>query len=307
VTSDAQAQQLARIQGALGTYVSLLTTLVTNNPRKDIGEYQHRPDLAHALATGLGTAQEAALHMVTSSWQHADTATRQHLIADVNRAYDGVTPDIHEAVSAAWHSIPDRPFVPGVSVPGTNPAAEVAAQRAQAVREAVARVLRPIALRNALSASVAASASQTEATIDEARQRADATGKTYELVWRSRKIPGVTCAWCWGLDGTVVSPGDEFPHPGQIGARKPPRLWRGVLHGPPLHPNCMCWLEIREALPPSAPRGVGPTEEPPHQYVSSADIRALPEARYQGLVSFMRAALHELALIVRRLIGVGGG
>jgi hypothetical protein len=303
--NDQQAQQLARIQAALGTYTNLLGQVIRNNPSKDIGQLLHRPDLSHALATGLGTAQEHAIHMVTESWQHADTATRQHLIADVGRAYDGAGQAITDAVAAAWSAVPSHEFIPGVSLPGTNPAAETAAARAQAVQEAAGRIARSIALRNSLSASVAASASQSEAAIDQARQDSVTTGKTFLKRWKSRRIPGVTCAWCWNLHGAVVGLGEEFPHPGLIGGHKPPKLWRGVLHGPPLHPNCLCEVEITEAPSPSADTGVGPTGEPPHQYVRSSDIRALPEARYQGLISFLRSALHELGHVIRRLLGVG--
>ncbi len=181
----------------------------------------------------------------------------------------------------------------------------MAAQRSQAAREAAARVFRSIALRNSLSASVAASASQSEATVAQARADAAVTGKTYLKRWVSRRIPGVTCAWCWNLHGAVVGLDEEFPHPGDEGGRKPPRLWRGVLHGPPLHPHCLCEIEITEAPEAPVPEPQATPEEAPHQYVRSSDIRDLPEERYQGLVAFLRGALHELSLVVRRLLGVG--
>jgi len=46
--------------------------------------------------------------------------------------------------------------------------------------------------------------------------------------------------------------------------------------------------------------------EQPHPYISSADIAAMPQDRYDGLVGFLRAAPHELGHVIAKLLGIGG-
>jgi len=42
-------------------------------------------------------------------------------------------------------------------------------------------------------------------------------------------------------------------------------------------------------------------------FITAAAIRAMPEPRYQGLVAFLEAALHELSQVLARLRrGVAG-
>ncbi len=201
--------------------------------------------------------------------------------------------------------MPQQSFTVGVSTPGTNPAYQAALQRAQAVRDALAGQGSALALRNGLSVTVAGASSQTEAVLAEAMARPDASllGKRW-VASMDGKDPK-SCAWCRKLHGIVVPLGSQFPHPEQIGKHKPPKLYRGVFPGPPVHPHCQCRLEfvpLAEA-PVPVPGPVTPEELP--DMVSSEDIAALPEERYQSMRHFLQSALHELAQVIRVLLGIG--
>jgi hypothetical protein len=315
VTTPAQQAQ-ANIQQLLQGWLSHLGLVIRNNPAGTIQEILARPDINQGLGSALGAAQEQALAAVTTAWPTGGSAspTLQHLQEDVSRAYDDAAHQITQAVTAAWHAVPQQDFAPGVSTPGTTPALTVAAQRATAAQEAAARVARSIALRNSLSASVASSAGPAETLISAARADSAVTGRQYGKRWVSRRIPGVTCPWCWDLHGTVVPLDEEFPHPVPMPRQghhekphpvKPPKLWHGVLFQCPLHPHCQCRIEI-VLLSDAEPEPDVAPEAPQHPYLSSKDIAAMPEERYQGLIGFLRAALHELGQVIARLLSGNG-
>lgn len=74
--------------------------------------------------------------------------------------------------------------------------------------------------------------------------------------------------------------------------------------------NCRCTLVIvpassvqqgdggQEAEPSSPPEGTSAT---PAGFLAAADIRAMPEGTFQSLLAFLRAAAHELGMVLRRL------
>jgi hypothetical protein len=81
---------------------------------------------------------------------------------------------------------------------------------------------------------------------------------------------------------------------------QPPKPYRGALQGLPLHPRCRCRLAIvteaaHDHAPPPAVVPAAPV------FITAAAIRAMPEARYQGLIAFLQAALHELSQVLARL------
>jgi hypothetical protein len=71
--------------------------------------------------------------------------------------------------------------------------------------------------------------------------------------------------------------------------------------------NCQCHLEIvpLAEAPVPAPAPVPPEELP--DMVSSEDIAAMPEERYQSMRHFLSSALHELAQVIRAILGIGAG
>jgi hypothetical protein len=151
-------------------------------------------------------------------------------------------------------------------------------------------------------------------------------------VWRSRKTKK-TCHWCLGLDGIIVELHEEFPHGDPVmrpqsrtrhvatpeGAAHyhrnigqpiimthPPRPYMGVLFGPLRHPHCECWLELF-AIPHDEPmpQKLGEVPAPEHHYMSSTVIAEMKTPQYNSLVTFMQAAVHELAQVLRRLRIIG--
>jgi hypothetical protein len=297
-----RAQLAASVRHQVSRYAANLATVVQSNPHGSILTLLNRPDVAQSLDRNLAGARAQALAAVQQSWQAGSSPTLSSLIQDVERAYNEAPGRIRQAAITAWHSIPQQSFTVGVSTPGTNPAYQTAYQRAQAVRTALEGQADALALRNGLSTHVAAAGSRTEVIREEAG------------------IPA----------------GAQFPHPAPIGKHQPPKLYRGVLHGPPLHPNCRCelqqiaggvrWVASMDgkdprscawcralhgqellAAPQDQPAPVPPPqpEELP-EMVSSEDIAALPEERYQSLRHFLVSALHELAQLIRELLGIGG-
>lgn len=299
-----RAQLAVLVQHSLAQYGSALALLARTNPQGQVTSLLGRPDAAGVLVGALARSQAQALASMDQAWLAsggpADGLTRQQLRQDVTRAYAEAPGLIRDAVIRAWHSVPDQHFIPGVTEPGTHPGADVAAQRAEAVAAAVAGQAQALALRNGLSVDVAASSGRTAAILASAPPGS-------RLRWRASmngKDPR-SCAWCRALHGTVVPAGSQFPHPAEIGGHKPPRVYRGVLHGPPLHPHCQCELEV---IPPEAaePEPLPLLPEPEEESISSDDIRALPEERYQSLTAFLRSALHELAQVIKAILGIGG-
>lgn len=224
----------------------------------------------------LRTCQLAAEDAVQATW-HAQgaSATREHLLADVARAYASAYSDLSQAVLAAY---------------GEGPSA---------IRRAVLEFAGVLALRNKLSVTSAAGFSATEAVIAEAQLRASA-GEDVELEWvasHGGKDPR-SCYWCRWLHGKRVRPGEEFPALPVHGARQPPRLYTGSLYGPLLHPRCRCKLHIIAGASPQVPESAAPE---PADFISSETIRAMPEEEYGKLQHFLSSALHELGQLLRRL------
>lgn len=304
-----RAQLAAAVVHQVSQYAQNLATVVQANPGTSILGLLDRPDVAQSLSRSLDGARAQAQSAIQQAWAAtgADTASPilAHLAQDVDRAYNEAPGLIRNAAIHAWHSVPQQSFAVGVSTPGTNPAYQTAVQRAQAIRTALAGYGPALALRNGLSVVVAGSSGRTEATLADAAAQPDShlLGKRW-VASMGGKDPK-SCIWCKRLHGTVVPLGSQFPHPGEIGGHRPPRLYMGRLTGPELHPHCQCHLEIvpLAEAPVPAPVSVPPEELP--DMVSSEDIAAMPEERYQSMRHFLSSALHELAQVIRALLGIG--
>jgi hypothetical protein len=299
---------------ALDQYATNLALVIRANPQGDITAILTRPDVVASLSASLAAARANALAALEVAYglHGAELGSDLHtaLQQDIERAYEQAPARLAQAVAQAWTAVPMRAYAPGISPLGTNPQVQVAAQRAHAARTAVATVAGDIALRNGLSVDVAASGGRTDAILAEAAQR-EAEGATPLAKRWVASMDGRdprSCLWCRALHGTEVPIAQQFPHPGPLEGHNPPRLYRGVLHGPPLHPNCRCHLAVTDLEPGAGPRVVSPQPGPPAGLmVSSADIAALPEDRYHALAHFLRSAIHELGQVVRRLVGISWG
>lgn len=306
--ADAIRHGLQRtIQGSLAEFTQHMMLVIKTNPTASISELLTRPDVYAQLTSSLVTAQQAAQSAVQQAALLSGSTPspyQQSIAQDVNDAYSQAPQQIKTAVTRAFHSIPSHEFEVGVDQPGTNPVSQAAHDRAAAVHAAMVSQSASLALRNGLSVDVAGARSHTDATLQDAQQQYDG-GADIWLQWNSRKQPGVTCPWCWDLDGQRVRPGQEFQHPQPIGKRKAPKLYKGTLHGCPLHPNCECWLTIVTGDAAPVPDVI--PESPQHAYISSVDIAQMPEENYHGLLSFLHAALHELGKVLSRLLGGTNG
>jgi hypothetical protein len=317
-------------------YVSLL---VQNNPAGAAGELLSRPDVDAVLADTLDRAREAAAEAVRQEWAAGGGPQHDYLswlTDDVDRSYEALG-RLRTEIRRAHAAVPQRHFEPGTSTPGTAPAAESARERAAAVRDAVLHTGSELAQRSRLTLEVASAAAVTFREIEEGTQQAMAGAHVWKQ-WQCRSWPAPpdarTCHWCRALNGFIVPLHGNFPpgSPADLSGHgrltRPPRLYRGMLQGPPRHPRCRCRIKILRQLPASpVPSGtggqggaaaaaplhgaVGRTGPPggledPGSLLAAADIRALPEDKYQALAAFLKAATHELGQAVARLRKVLG-
>jgi hypothetical protein len=291
------------LRAALSPALHLLRHLhATGTPPS---EAVQRPDVAGLLGQGLQDGQQAAEEATEAAWRASgapmDSETLQQLLRDTQ-----------EIFSRAWWAV-----VHELSHSGTLPdnAEELAAAAT---------------LHSGMSVSTALSAGRTEAVLAEGYRRR-AAGERVLKRWRSARKP-TTCRWCWDLDGVTLELEDEFDHGvpqvlshahlrhvrTDAGARhfgapvgspiirtRPPRVWHGILLGPPRHPRCECWLELVTADQPSLVPPTLAQRAMEGELVHSADIRTMPEEQYGSMMTFLRAAVHELGQLLRRVTGRG--
>lgn len=327
-----QRQVAFAVQAAFVPAERIIASVVRNSPYGKIGEILARRDVQAALADGLASAERVASIIVRRSWEAsggpADSPVREQLLRDVTATYSTAQAGLEDVVRSAFASVAPRQVEPGISVPGEQPALESARARGNLVGSAFRSEAAALGMRSRLSADVAAAASQTAAVLAEGQRRLDA-GEHVRKVWRSRKSPK-TCRWCWQLADVMLELHQDFPHGEPVflpqrrtrrvatpeGAHHfhraigqpiimthPPRPYMGVLPGPPRHPRCECWLElvtVTEEAPP--PRLTEPPEE--RHVLRASEVASLPPAQYNALTHFMRAAVHELGKLLRRLTGV---
>jgi len=307
VAGTASAQLTADVQAALAPAARYVALVTRANPDGTASQLLARPDVAATLTDALSQARESADAAVRDAWGDAPAdPVLWHLLEDIAAQYAGPA-RLRTAVLAAYASVPARQFVPGHSAPGSHPSAEAAAERAAAVRRAVLGFARAVALRSRLTMEVARTAADTVRVLAQGRARVQA-GEAVRKRWLARR-DGKACHWCQSLNGVTVGMDDSFlPHlagpadlTGHGRLTQPPRPYRGMLHGPPLHPHCRCRLMVVTSVPPEPP-GEEPARAQGAGFITAAQIRSMPEAKYKGLVAFLRAALHELGQVIGALV-----
>lgn len=259
------------------------------------------PEVAGLLSQGLQDGQQAAEESTEAAWRQSgapmDSPTLQVLLRDTERIFS----------DAFWSAVQEL----GSSDVLPDNAEELAGSAA---------------MHAGMAVSTALSAGTTEAVLAEGYRRR-AAGEHVRKRWRSRKS-ATTCHWCWELDGTELELEGEFSHGApavlprarlrhvrthagahryhrDVGAEiihtRPPAVWRGVLLGPPRHPRCECWLELVDGdEPPTEPHDItGALMQ--QELVHSSDIQSMPEEQYSSMMTFLRAAVHELGQLLRRV------
>jgi hypothetical protein len=305
----ASAQVSAAVQAALAPAARYAALVTQTNPLGTAGQLLARPDISATLTAALEQAREAAAAAVQAAWSEAggppDSEVLQSLLGDITRQYAAL-PRLRSAIRTAHASVRRRRFVPGQTPPGANPSAEAVAERAAAVRDAILGFAREVALRSRVTLAVAQTAARAASALADGYARR-AAGQRVAKRWMSRR-DGRACHWCRNLDGVTIGLDDSFlPYLGGAAdlsghghLTQPPGPYRGELFAPPLHPRCRCKLMIVTEIP-RARAAEPPAPLPAARFISAAQIRAMPEPRYRGLVSFLRAALHELGQVLRRL------
>lgn len=315
----------------LGDYIALV---VRNNPYGSADALLARPDVEAMAAQALEDARTLAIAQLEAEWNSADamqTVYYQHLLDDIEAQYS--LRHLRHLIRHAYDSVPQAHFIVGVTPPGTVPSMEAAIQRAAAVRHAIVGFGTEAHGSHQLSFQVARAAAQTAAVLEAGAER-EAAGEQVRKRWVARK-DGKTCLWCRLLDGTVVPLHAQFPLPGPVAVQHqvpdrrvateagvaryhqaigtkiiwthPPRLYHGMLPGPPLHPRCRCRIvlvPVSEEGGQAAPGTRSPAPQAAGEHLAASDIRALPEAKYRSLMAFLRAAVHELGMALRRLAGL---
>lgn len=320
MVAEAAAELSGSVRAVFTSVAEYLELVTRNNPYRSASALVSRPDVDAVLRDAFTEARDRARQAVQDAWgQHAPVtgALLAMLLADVDHGYnEAALEHLRGDIRHAYWSVSLRLFTPGVSAPGTNPARESVAERAAAVREAVEAWGRRAALHNSLSVDVALGDSRTLAEIEEAGTRIGHWVKR----WRTSKQPPDenTCYWCRRLNGVTLPLHASFAHhlggPADLSGHghltQPPHPYHGWLQGPQLHPGCRCRLEFLPAgavqqeggqeagVPLLSPVGAAP---PPAPFLAAAQIRAMPEDRYQALLAFLRAAVHELGQVLHRL------
>lgn len=315
-------QLSTQVSSAFASAASYVALVTQNNPYGSAATLLARPDIEAVLAEAVYTGRAAALAAVEQAWDAngaEETPVLAYLLADVNRAYDSLT-TLRTAIRQAHASVPPRHFIPGQTTPGTVPSREAAIERAAAVRAAIVEFARRLSLRNELSADVAGTAGQSAAVLEDAYVREEPSEQLRKR-WRAHVESETCCYWCRKLNGVTIALNASFiPYIGGPAAlsasghlTQPPRPYHGALQGPGLHPRCRCWLEIVPKEAPAPPADVSPSGSPGRRppapqrpgaaFISSAEIRAMPEERYRSMLAFLKAATHELGMLLRRLAG----
>lgn len=289
----------------LARYISLLAA-------EPVTRLLARPDVDAVLVSTLDQASRLTRDAVRETWAEHGGPPHQYLtwlIDDADRAYQ-LAGEVRRAVR--------RDHADG----------------AAAVRGAVLDIGAHAALRSQLILHVAAVAAQTMKQIEEGTAE-QAAGAHVWKQWLCREDPATgtpddrVCHWCRALHRVVVPLHGNFPLgkaadlTGHGHLTRPPRAYHHVLPGPPRHPRCRCRIVILTNLPAhqvasatggqeaaaSPPLGPAQPGKRPPKYpglLAASDVRALDEGRYQALVHFLSAAVHELGQVLARLRRVLG-
>jgi hypothetical protein len=305
VAETPSAQVTAAVQAALAPAARYVALVAQANPLGSAAQLLARPDVGAALAAALEQARSSVAGIVRQQWDLAgapDSPLVGWLLADVDRQYGSLS-RLRGLVRQAHASVPQRRFTPGVTPPGDSPAIAAGNERARAVRDAILAFARQASLRSRLTVSVAEQAARAAVVLAEGHARL-AAGEAVRKRWLARR-DGRACHWCRNLNGVTIEMGESFlPYrggPADLAGHgrltQPPHPYHGELQGPSLHPNCRCRLMVVTEVPPKQEQPA----PPPAPFITASQIRAMPEPEYKGLIAFLRAAVHELGQVLRRL------
>lgn len=282
------------MQAAFAHAARYLSALTAGDPHGSAAALLTRPDVDAELKQALDSGRQLAQDAVREAWGGAPRHQYlDWLLSDVDRSYNSLAV-LRAAVRVGWHSSPDH------------------ASRADAVCRAVLAHGADLALRNRLSAESATTAARTQAELASGEQL-DQAGEQAWKRWECSHNPpdDRTCHWCRSLHGMTIPLHAQFPagEPADLTGHgrltQPPRLYRGVLPGPPRHPRCRCRVVVTTILEPVESEAGGQETMP--VFLAAASVRALPEDRYQALAHFLEAAVHELGQVLGRLREVARG
>jgi hypothetical protein len=334
--ADPGQQAAAAVRQSAAGAAGYLALVTRSNPLGSADDLLRRPDTDAVLRQALDEARSAAGELVRQAWDDSgavsgDDETLNDLLDDIGKIF-GELARLRGLVRHAHASVPPRVFIRGVHSPGEHPSQRAAEERADAVRDALLGWGRQAALRARMAAHAAAGAGASAAVLAGGLAR-EAAGEKLRKRWRAHAESPSCCYWCRKLNGVTIGLRESFaPYLGgpvampqsrerrvatRAGAARyglpagsrivythPPRPYHGKLQGPLLHPFCRCWLEIvRTGDSVRVPVDGGPA---PEKFMSADDIRDMPEDGYQADLAFLRAAVHELDQVLKRLAEGGG-
>jgi hypothetical protein len=306
VAESAAGQQAgAAIRQALAEAAGYLALVTQNNPRGSADALLARPDTDAILTDALENAAEAAAVAVQQAWDLAgapDSVVVTWLLEDIASIFAALA-HLRGLIRHAHASVPREVFTRGVSAPGSNPDAEAARRRGEAVRDALLNWGTKAALRARMAISMAGGAGAASAVLADALDR-ESAGQHLSKRWVAHPERPTCCYWCRKLHGVTIPVRASFaPY---LGVSRPgmrvPRLYHGELQGPLLHPFCSCRLEIASGSTGTvAVPGDGGEEPEVPGFLSASQIRDMPQEEYEAEVAFLRAAVHELDQVLGRL------
>lgn len=310
-----KVQLRAGIHAALTSFGHHMALITRSLPQATADELLARPDASGYLRSGLSSAQQLVKSLTRHAWSaHGgppDSLVIQQLLTDIDDAYVLAASSMRTAIRSVFAAETDS------------------AQRPQAVADAIRSQADKLVVSGHGSLSVASGGARTASVLEEGRRR-QAAGEHVGKMWVSKLKP-TTCRWCRALHGTVIPLDSEFDHGSpaetphhklrhvrtpagaqhfhrEIGApiifTYPPKVW-GFLWGPPRHPECECEIELVSLGAGEGPaQPLPPEPEYEHPYIRASDIAAMSDPQYHSLLSFLTAAVHELRLLIRRLLGL---
>jgi hypothetical protein len=268
-----QASSLA--SGYLAGATAYLKAVADSDPSLTPAQLLARPDVAAYLGEQLHEAQRAVLEVLSMSWAHDNggdehVTVYNHLAHDITRSYGTVA-----SVQKVLRESREPPW------------------------EALEALARKVALRNAMSVDYGSRYSGFAASIAAAPH-----GSMKR--WMAKVGSPTCCHWCRKLHGVTIPLHADFnPYiggPVELPTGRflqPPKAYLGRLQSPPLHPHCRCDLAFVHAAAGAVTSGEANGDHFP--FISSSDIQSMPEAKYELLTEFLRAASHELGTVLRRL------
>lgn len=279
---DAAAFTAAAVRAYLAAAGMYFAAVQDQSPGLSVAEILKRTDVRASIAQAFEEAEAYVRQAVTQAWEESgadSTRVLRELLRDVDHTY------------ARMPRLVSR--LHGTSRPP---------------REVFEDYGRGLALLNTLTVDHAVRAGRTQALLEQAAR--DDLFKIARKQWVAHVEKPTCCHWCRNLHGRTIPLHDDFaPYiggPADLTGHgrftQPPKPYRGVLPGPPLHPNCECDLlivsgGIGDGISSHEARE-GLTALP---FLASSDIRAMSAPKYRLLIEYLRAAAHELGLVLRRL------